>query len=98
MVNNRKNLIVMIILGLVILSACGNSSEELIAKSNSKASHNSLTQKGDGGPTNKSLTDPDENKTESSSTYLNDQENTSYKASTNSNDNRKNNYLNKLNV
>lgn len=91
MKNNRKFSMVMLTIVLVILAACGNSSDESNAKSNNQSSNSSSTQNANGDSSNKDLTDIDKNTTENSSkgadnNQLNDQEDTSNNTSTNSND------------
>lgn len=76
---------------VLVLGACGNSSDESSAKSDNQSSNSSSTQDANGDSSNKDLTDIDKNTTENSSegadnTQLNDQENTSENTSTNSND------------
>lgn len=76
---------------LVILAACGNSSDESSAKFNNQSSNNSTSENADGDSSNKDLTNTDENTTENSSegaedNQLNDQEDTSKNKSTSSND------------
>ena len=64
---NGKTLMVMFTLVLVILAGCGNSSDELSAKSNNELSNNNSTQSIDDDSTNKDLTEIEKDTTVNSS-------------------------------
>lgn len=91
--NNRKLLMVMLTGVLVLLAACGDSSEGSNAKSNNKSADNSnsSTQNTNGDSANKDSKGIDENKTENASegtdnTQTDGQEDTAESTSANSND------------
>ncbi len=81
---------VMLTVVLVILAACGNSSDESNAKLSNQSSNNSSTQNANGDSSNNDLTNSDNNTIENSpdtdDTQSNDQEYISNNTSSNSND------------